>query len=249
MVGELSVTQKQGVITCIPKGNKDKAFLKNWRPISLLNVAYKMASASIAFRLKNVLTTIFNEDQTGFLPGRLMANNIRLLYDILFYTEKHQIPGLLLLIDFAAAFDTVSWSFMSKVLEFFNFGPSLRKWVTLFYTNVESCVIVNGHMSEWFSLQRGCRQGDALSPYLFILCAEILAILLGNNQGIKGINISGKEYLVSQYADDTSLTLDGTRDSLINTMSVLKFYRRISGLNINTEKLKSFGLDHEKLVK
>jgi len=236
--GELSVTQKQGVITCIPKGNKDKSFLKNWRPISLLNVAYKIASSSIAFRIKNVLGNIINEDQTGFLPGRLMAMNIRLLYDILFYTEKHNMPGLLLLIDFAAAFDTVSWSFMYKVLEFFNFGPSIRKWVNLFYFNVESCVIINGHMSEWFSLQRGCRQGDALSPYLFILCAEILAVLLRNNQGIKGIKINGEEYIVSQYADDTSLTLDGTRDSLINTMSVLKFYGRISGLNINTEKTK-----------
>ena len=238
MVGELSITQKQGVITCIPKGNKDKTLLKNWRPISLLNVSYKIASASIAFRIKNNLGSIINEDQTGFLPGRLMAKNIRLLYDILFFTEKHNIPGLLLLIDFAAAFDTVSWSFMAKVLEFFNFGPSIRRWVKLFYTNVESCVIVNGHMSDWFYLQRGCRQGDALSPYLFILCAEILAILLRNNPNIKGIKINGIEYIVSQYADDTSLTLDGSQESLLHTMIILKFYGRISGLNINTDKTK-----------
>ena len=237
-VGELSVTQKQGVITCIPKGNKDKSYLKNWRPISLLNVSYKIASASIAYRIKNVLSDIINEDQTGFLPGRLMASNIRLLYDILFYTEQHNIPGILLLIDFAAAFDTVSWSFISKVLEFFNFGHSIRKWTDLFYTNVESCVIVNGHMSDWFKLERGCRQGDALSPYLFILCAEILAILVRNNPRIKGIRINGIEYLTSQYADDTSLTLDGTQESLLNTMLVLKFYGRISGLNVNTDKTK-----------
>jgi hypothetical protein len=79
--GELSVTQKQGVITCIPKGNKDKLYLKNWRPISLLNVAYKIASASIAFRIKNNLTYIINDDQTGFIPGRLMASYTRILYD------------------------------------------------------------------------------------------------------------------------------------------------------------------------
>lgn len=135
-VGELSITQKQGVITCIPKGDKDKLYLKNWRPISLLNVAYKIASSSIAFRIKNNLTHIINDDQTGFIPGRLMASNIRLLYDLLFYTEKNNIPGLLLLIDFAAAFDSVSWDFMFKVLKFFNFGPSIRRWVKLFYTNV-----------------------------------------------------------------------------------------------------------------
>ena len=91
---------------------------------------------------------------------------------------------------------------------------------------------------KWFKLERGCRQGDALSPYLFILCAEILAVLLRNNPRIKGIKINGIEYIVSQYADDTSLTLDGTSESLLNTMLVLKFYGRISGLNINTDKTK-----------
>ena len=111
----MSVSQKQGVITCIPKGNKDKSYLKNWRPISLLNVSYKIASSSIAFRIKNILGKIINDDQTGFLPGRLMATNIRLVYDLLFYSEKNNIPGLLLLIDFAAAFDTVSWKFMHQV--------------------------------------------------------------------------------------------------------------------------------------
>lgn len=237
-IGELSATQKQGVITCIPKGNKDKALLKNWRPISLLNVSYKIASASIAFRIKNAIGNIINEDQTGFLPGRLMATNVRLLYDILFYSEKNNIPGLLVLIDFAAAFDTVSWSFMLKVLEYFNFGESIINWVKLFYNKAESCVIVNGHMSEWFSLQRGCRQGDALSPYLFIICAEILSILIRKNPKIKGIRINGTDYTVSQYADDTSLTLNGSEESLSNTLQTLKFYGRISGLNINTEKTK-----------
>lgn len=236
--GELSVTQKQGVITCIPKGNKDKLYLKNWRPISLLNVTYKIASASIACRLKNVFSKIINEDQTGFLPGRLMASNVRMLYDILFYSEKNNNPGLLLLIDFAAAFDTVSWNFMHQALQFFNLGPSIRTWIKLFYNNTESCVIVNGHMSEWFTLQRGCRQGDALSPYLFILCAEILSILIRNNDNIKGITIHGNEYKLSQYADDTSLFLDGTTKSLKNTMLTLKFYAGFSGLNINAEKTK-----------
>lgn len=126
IVGEMSITQKQGVITCIPKGNKDKSILKNWRPISLLNVAYKLASSTIAYRIKTKLGLVIHEDQTGFLPGRLMSTNIRLLYDILFYTEKQSTPGLLLLIDFASAFDTISWRFMSNVLEFFNFGPSIR---------------------------------------------------------------------------------------------------------------------------
>lgn len=71
-IGEISITQNQGVITLIPKGNKDKLYLKNWRPISLLNVSYKIASSPIAFRLKNNLKDIIDDDQTGFLPGRLI---------------------------------------------------------------------------------------------------------------------------------------------------------------------------------
>lgn len=122
-----------------------------------------------------------------------MATNIRFLNDILFYTEEYNIPRLLLFIDFAYAFDTLSWTFMRKVLDFFNFGQSIRTLISLFYTNIESCVLVNDHMSDWFYPQRGCRQGDALSPYLFILCAEILSIMIRENKTIKGININGME--------------------------------------------------------
>ena len=236
--GELSVTQKQGVITCIPKGDKDKLLLKNWRPISLLNTSYKIASASIAQRLKNILPSIINADQTGFLRGRYIGENIRLIYDLMFHLEKVNKPGMLLLIDFEKAFDSLDWNFIFKVLKYFNFGPSIIKWIKVFYTNIESCLIVNGHLSDWFSLSRGCRQGDPLSPYVFILCAEILAIMIRNDPKIKGITVGSKESKLSQYADDTSIILDGTAESLRNTLRVLKFYAEISGLKINIDKTK-----------
>ena len=234
--GELSTSQKQGVITCIPKGNKDKCLLKNWRPISLLNVSYKIASATIANRLKPLLSKIINEDQTGFVNNRYIGENTRLIYDLMFYTEKYNIPGLLLLIDFEKAFDSISWSFISKVLDLFNFGPVFKNCINTFYHNTESCCLINGHMSEWFYLQRGCRQGDPISPYIFILCAELLAALVRNNENIKGIKIHDIEFRISQFADDTSLILDGSEKSLISSLQTLKFYGRISGLNINMEK-------------
>lgn len=133
---ELPDSLKRGVITCLPKGNKDKLLLKNWRPISLLNTSYKLASSCIAERLKTVLPNIINEDQTGFISGRYIGENVRLLYDIINYTEKNKIPGMLLLIDFEKAFDSVSWKFLFKVLEYFNFGDSFKKWIKVFYTNV-----------------------------------------------------------------------------------------------------------------
>ena len=99
-------------------------------------------------------------------------------------------------------------------------------------------MIVNGHLSEWFFLQRGCHQGDPLSPYLFVVCAEILATLIRRHQGIKGIAISGVEFLVSQYADDPSLTIDGSRESLVNCIKILKLYVNASGLCVNIDKTK-----------
>ena len=115
--GQMSVTQRQGVITCIPKEGKDKQYLKNWRPITLLNTMYKIASSCIAARLKMVLPKLISEEQKVFLKGRYIGENIRLLYDTLLYTNKHQTHGLLLMVDFEKAFDSVAWSFIGKSLK------------------------------------------------------------------------------------------------------------------------------------
>ena len=106
--GKLSVSQRQGLITCLPKGDKPKQFLKNWRPITLLNVVYKIASGCIAERIKSVLRELISEDQTGFISGRYMGENTRLIYNILHITDELDIPGLLLIVDFEKAFDSIS---------------------------------------------------------------------------------------------------------------------------------------------
>ena len=93
-LGSLYVTQKQGIITSLPKGDKSRHFLKNWRPISLLNTVYKIGSGVIANRIKKVLPTLINNDQTGFIAGKYIGENIRLLFDIMEYAEKNDIPGL-----------------------------------------------------------------------------------------------------------------------------------------------------------
>ena len=98
--GSLSITQKQGIITCLPKPNKSPFYLKNWRPISLLNVIYKLASSVIAARLKTVLHKLIHEDQKGFISGRFIGENKRQIYDILFETKQQQLPGLILLLIF-----------------------------------------------------------------------------------------------------------------------------------------------------
>jgi exonuclease III len=248
-INEMSSSQKLGIITCIPKPNKPKYFLKNWRPITLLNCIYKIASGCIANRIKKVLDKIISKDQTGFIKGRFIAENIRLIYDIMQYTEQHQIPGLLFLVDFEKAFDSVSWTFVEQALEFFNFKISIKTWIKTFYNNSESRILQNGFLSETFKLERGCRQGDPLSPYIFIICAEILAILIRNSKDIDGININGQEYLISQYADDTSFILDGTYKSLDSTLKLLELYANVSGLKINYSKSKIIWIGSKKYSK
>ena len=108
----------------------------------------------------------------------------------------------------------------------------------MFLYNTEVCVQLNGFSSNFFTVKRGCRQGDPISAYIFILCAEILNIKLKNNKNIKGIHINNKEYIISQFADDTTLFLDCLDKSLRNTLKLLEEFSHISGLKVNFEKTK-----------
>ncbi|ESO96980.1 hypothetical protein LOTGIDRAFT_115312, partial [Lottia gigantea] len=97
----------------------------------------------------------------------------------------------------------------------------------------------NGFLSDSFYLERGCRQGDPLSPYIFILCAEILATLMRNSKDVKGVTIDNEENKLSQYANDTTFILDGSPESIKATLTILDFFAEISGLRINYSKTKA----------
>ena len=109
-------------------------------------------------------------------------------------------------------------------------------WIRLFYHNTESCILNNGWSSAFFKLGRGVRQGCPLSPYLFILCAEILAETIRKNENIKGITINEQEIKISQYADDTTLILDGSTVSFTTSLQILDLFSEISGLRLNNKK-------------
>ena len=160
--GCLSITQRRGIIKLIPKKSIEPFYIKNWRPITLLNTDYKIAAKAIANRIKTVLPKLINNDQTGFMKGRFIGENIRLIDGIIQYATQHNVPGLLLFIDFEKAFDSLEWPFIFDTLRFFGFGPSLINWVRTFYCNIESCVLNNGWSSNFFQPQRGLRQGCPL---------------------------------------------------------------------------------------
>ena len=107
------------------------------------------------------------------------------MYDILFETKQQNIPGLLLSIDFQQAFDSISWKLIDKVFDYFKFGPDIKHWIRLFQSGVESYILQNGFMSEFFYLKRGCRQGDPVSPYIFILCVEVLGYMIRKDKKLK----------------------------------------------------------------
>lgn len=114
-----------------------------------------MASKVIASRLKTVLPGLIDNDQTGFLKGRSITENICLINNVISYTETRNIPGMLLFVDFEKAFDTIEWSFVRQTLLRFGFGTSFIKWINVFYCDIQSCVVNNGWSSPFFELGRG----------------------------------------------------------------------------------------------
>ena len=233
--GILPQSLRQAVITVLHKQGKSPAEIKNYRPISLLNTDYKILSKSIANRISPLLSQLISPDQTGFIKNRYIGENIRLISDIIEITEKSNTPGLLLLLDFEKAYDTVEWHFMSEVLNAFNFGPSISKWIKLCYTNISSTVLNNGFSCGWFEIKRGFRQGCGLSCVLFILVAEILAKLIRKSKEVKGISVMGKEYKLSQYADDTTCILADPNSALV-IIAIAKTFENVSGLRLNIDK-------------
>ena len=146
---------------------------------------------------------------------------------------------MLLLIDFEKAFDSVSWNFMHKTLQFFNFGNDMKTWIKLLYNGAQLCVIQNGIFSKFFYIGRDCRQGDPISPYAFSLCVEIMGMMIRQNKDIQGIRIGREKICLLQYADDTAIFLDGTEKSLKSALDLLFQFSKYSGLKPNYDKTKA----------
>ena len=155
------------------------------------------------------------------------------------YTEAKNLPGILLFIDFHRAFDTIEWNFLHKCIELYNFGPNIRKWISILYNNVESGVMNAGFMTNYFKVSRGVRQGCPLSPLLFVLAVEMLALKIRQDQLCRGIEYpNGENAKISQFADDTALILEDTT-SLRNAMNTVNSFGVLSGLQLNKKKTKA----------
>ena len=223
------------VITLIHNKGKDPLQIKNYRPISLLNVDYKILTKVLSTRIKKVLPEVIWIDQVGYLKGRNIGEAIRLIDDMIFHTTQNKIPAYLLAIDFEKAFDSVSHMFLQKVLVAFGFGPIFCKWVKIIYNKAQSCVF-NGHVSTaYFYIQKGVRQGDPLSAYLFLLCIEILARAIRSDSAIHGVPFDDIHVKQILYADDMSLFVHDI-ESFNRLNSLFTSFADISGLKMNRDK-------------
>ena len=146
----LSTSQYQVVITLVEKKGKDKRYLKNWRPISLINVDTKILSKSLALRIKKVLSSLIHSDQTVYVKDRYIGESVRLINDVLEFTDHEKIEAILFLADFEKAFDSIDHSFLFSALKCFGFGDEFIQWVRTLLNNTESCVINNGHSTGYF---------------------------------------------------------------------------------------------------
>ncbi len=143
------------MITLLHRKDKDILELKNWRPISLLNQDYKLAAMCIASRIKTYLSNLIHNDNTGFIKGRYIGENVNRILNIMEEVEQQDIPSVMIMIEFEKSFDFLEWLFVIKTLEQLNFGPSITHRVKSLYSNSQRCVVNNGWTSESFILQRG----------------------------------------------------------------------------------------------
>ncbi|KAL9964740.1 hypothetical protein ACROYT_G028420 [Oculina patagonica] len=239
--GRLSNSQRQAIIRLIEKKDKDRRHIENWRPISLLNVDYKIGSKALATRLEKVLPHIIHANQCAYVKGRTIFDAIRSINDVMEYTKIYNIPGLMTTFDFKKAFDSLNWQYLFNTLETFNFGDSFIRWVKVLYSDISSCVMNNGFASDLFEIKRGVRQGDPLSPYLFIIALEVLNIAIRQNKEIEGIKVGNEEVKLTVFADDLTTFVKNTR-SFFSLKEVINKFGFVSGLKLNEEKTEAYWL-------
>ncbi len=232
--GSTSAHINKGMITLIPKLG-DRARLNNWRPITLLGSIYKILAKTLARRIQADLTEVIRPNQTGFVEGRSILDNVFMAQESLGWAEESNQDLVLLLLDFEKAFDRIEWGFLFKALDKLGFSPTWVSWVASLYREATSAIKVNGVAGPDFQLARSVRQGCPLAPYLFILATDVLGYMLADpKHGVEGLSLPKGNLIRDQtFADDTTLYLKGTPANMDRAREVLKTFYRASGAKVN----------------
>ncbi|KAG7487320.1 hypothetical protein MATL_G00021900 [Megalops atlanticus] len=241
--GLLGDSMRTGVLSLLFKKG-DVAQLKNWRPLTMLCVDYKLLTKVITERLKVVIAEVVHIDQTCGVPGRSIMWNLQLIRDSIAWVEDRSLHLMLVSLDQEKAFDRVNHGFLFRVLERMGFGPSFISWVKLFYRDVGSRVLINGVLGDLIPQAAGVRQGCPLSPLLYVLYMEPFAAAVRADPYVDGLHIpgsSGSVVKIAQYADDTTLFL--TSDlALQRALDLIGSFGRAAGTVLNRGPLQVLGV-------
>ena len=234
--GELTETMNTAVIKLLRKGTKDPTYSNSYRPISLLSIHYKLASCAITQRLKPLMTTLIGRQQKAYITNNVIGSCLINLISAIRHVSIKKLSGLILLIDFKKAFDSIDHGFIKTALSAYGFEKSVIRWILLFFDKREAFILLGGHKTENIKLQQGVPQGDVVSPYIFILMVEILLIKINYTNRIKGITFAKHESRSETFADDTTVLIERKEEYLRFAMKFIRMFHNISGLSCNLEK-------------
>jgi hypothetical protein len=240
---ELNLTH----VVLIPKKNNPTC-VTEFRPISLCNVLYKLISKVLANRLKKILPHLIAPTQSAFIPGRLITDNVLAAYETLhtMHTGMRGKKGFMAVkLDMSKAYDRVEWGFLEAVMRRMGFS---ERWISLILMCVKTVtysIIVNGNPCGLITPSRGIRQGDPISPYLFILCAEALSSMIkkaSNDGSLTGVSTSKRGPTVSHlfFADDSLLFCRANMMQWNKLSNILHCYEMASGQKMNANKTSIF---------
>lgn len=214
--------------------------VKDYRPISLCNVAYKIISKILADRLKPWLTFIISKYQSAFIPGMLITDNILIAHEILhsLQTKKIKHAYMALKLDIAKAFDKVEWNFIEAMMRKLGFADKWCKWVMACVKSVTYSVLIYGSPVGKIAPTRGIRQGDPISPYLYLICTEGLSALIKRfmqQKKIHGFKASRNGPSISHmfFADDSLIFCKTNDQECRNLLEILSIYGRALGQRVN----------------
>lgn len=241
--GNIPFSINETHIRLIPKISSPKN-VSEYRPIALCNVYYKVISKLLSIRLKPVLQDIISENQSAFVPGRAISDNVLITHEVLHYLKisgatKH--CTMAVKTDISKAYDRLEWSFIREVLERLGFHPTWINWMLQCISTVTYSFLLNNEVAGNIHPQRGIRQGDPLSPYIFILCGEMLSELCKKAQEtgrLPGVGVARNSPKLNHllFADDTMFFTKTDKQSCTNLMVILKGYEVASGQKINVLK-------------
>ena len=219
--------------------------LSDFRPVSLCNTVYKVISKVLAHRLKRITKDAVQQNQVGFVSGRVLSDNVLLASELV--ADFHK-PGRIsrgcLQVDITKAYDSVEWEFIMNILSAFQLPPLFMDWIWACISTPYYSVSLNGELAGFFPGEKGLRQGDPISSSLFVLAMDVLSkeLDLAAREGRFGIHPKCAFPLVTHlsFADDLLIFFDGTADSLRGIMQVLRDFQRKSGLALNLRKTSVF---------